>query len=135
MIKLRTTLLTLILILLVSCSSKGSLNTNLLTAMDAKDQKRMALFVERFQNRKMDYLVAIQKSVEGTYTIYDVRSDGRAIHVRIDASRDMGGPNTELTCSKIRFKERNGLNWVRVGNCQGPDGKFDEAGLLSFSKE
>ncbi|NIK24663.1 DUF4362 domain-containing protein [Paenibacillus lupini] len=94
----------------------------------------MQRFVDRANEGKVDYLIAIPSTIEGGYVIYDLLSDRGSIKVRMDNSRDnnSNGIGFELTCKSIKFTQEANEQNVVVEQCKGPTGDIPQHKLFTF---
>ncbi|WP_168121497.1 DUF4362 domain-containing protein [Paenibacillus sp. HB172176] len=93
----------------------------------------------RFKQQKGDFLVVVAQTFEGGYVLYDFRSDGNIVHVRIDASRDAFSNGEILTfdCKSIDMKKfTNGSGEKKTGlfvsRCTGAESFEKEVSVISF---
>jgi hypothetical protein len=94
----------------------------------------MQRFVDRANEGKVDYLIAIPPIIDGGYVIYDLMSQEGAIKVRMDNTRDnySNGIGYELTCKSIKFTQEATEQNVVVEQCKGPTGDIPQHKLFTF---
>lgn len=95
---------------------------------------RMQRFINRFQDHKFDYVLAIPPFIDGGYVIYDLIADDGDVKVRVDTTRDMYSSDAglELTCKAIEFDNKG---TVAVEQCTGPEGvEVPHYSLFSFDQ-
>jgi hypothetical protein len=142
--KLAFTIYILMCISLVACSSsKVDKNkqiihheSNIMKSFDEQDYKRMKQFVDRFNDKKGDYILAIPPIIDGGYTIYDLYSDGNRVTIKIDGTRDIyGGREYKYVCGAMKI-ENNGEEQVVVMNkCEGLEEGATVVRLFTFIGE
>lgn len=71
-----------------------------------EDFKHVQEFVDRFNDKNGDYILAIPPIIDGGCTICDLKSDGNIVTIRLDGTRDMyGGTESTFTCKVFRMME------------------------------
>lgn len=80
----------------------------------------MQEFVDRFNDKIGDYIVAIPPIIDGGYTIYDLKSDGNLVTIRADSTRDMySGRESTLTCGAMKIQDEGDKQQLVLGECEG----------------
>lgn len=94
----------------------------------------MQRFVDRSNQGKVDYLIAIPPIIDGGYVIYDLKSQEGAIKFRMDNTRDnySNGIGYELSCKSIKFTQEADEKNVVVEQCKGPTGDVPQHTLFTF---
>jgi len=117
--------------------NKGS--DNVLANLDRSDLIRMEKFVSKFNEGKLDYLIAVSPTIEGSFVIYDFISTGNEVKISIDPSRDpFSGDKTTKTYECKGISIRNSVNMegirsvVEIRDCTG-DQTVKKAGILTFT--
>lgn len=98
------------------------------------DLDRMHDFVDRFNDKKPDYVLAIPPFFDGGYTIYDLISDGNLLTIKMVATRDIyGGTNSTFTCKAMKIKEEIDKQQLVLGNCETEEGSVAELEFFTFN--
>ncbi|MBB6634765.1 DUF4362 domain-containing protein [Cohnella thailandensis] len=128
-------------ILLGGCSKANDhsqeMDSNVLIHFDKQDRQRMNQFIERADEGKFDYVLAVISSFEGGKVIYDLISDQQdgKLHVTIDDTRDayagMNKGQKKYVCEDIGWAEAFGSEKVRLSGCDGAEA---EGFLIGFGK-
>jgi hypothetical protein len=91
-----------------------------LKTFDDEDLMRMQEFVNRFNNKKGDYILAIPPIINGGYTIYDLKSDGNLVTIRMDGTRDnYSGKESKFTCGAMKMEKEGDKQHLVLGKCKG----------------
>lgn len=100
-----------------------------------EDLKRMQEFVDRFNDKNGDYVLAIPPIIDGGYTIYDLNSDGNLVTIRMDGTRDMyGGEETTFTCGEMKIQDDGDEQQLMLGKCEGlEEGNVVEVEFFTFN--
>lgn len=94
----------------------------------------MKEFVNRFNNEKPDYVLAIPPFIDGGYTIYDLISDGNLLTIKMDGTRDMyGGKKSTFTCEDMKIQEEGDEHRLVLGNCEAEEGSIAVLDFFTFS--
>lgn len=112
--------------------SQSTVGSDILKTFGKEDKERMQKFINRFDDHKVDYVLAIPPFIDGGYVIYDLIAGNGKIKVRMDTTRDTysNDAGLELTCKAIKF-DNNGT--VVVEQCTGPEGvEVSHYSLFSF---
>ncbi|WP_054028657.1 hypothetical protein [Bacillus sp. FJAT-28004] len=83
--------------------------SDILKTFGDEDLIRMKEFVDRFNNKKSDYVLAIPPFLDGGYSIYDLISDGKLVTIKRDSTRDIYGvryPYVTLTGNVSSMEQR-----------------------------
>jgi hypothetical protein len=95
---------------------------NIIKTFGDEDLMRMQEFVDRFNDKKGDYVLAIPPIIDGGYTIYDLKSDGTLVTIRMDGTRDMyGGRESTFTCGAMKIQDEGDKQQLVLGKCEGLD--------------
>ncbi len=109
--------------------------SNILKTFGDEDLNRMQEFVDRFNDKNGDYVLAIPPIIDGGYTIYDFNSDGNLVTIRMDGTRDMyGGRESTFTCEAMKIQEEGDKQQLVLGQCEGlEEGTAAEVKLFTFN--
>ncbi|MEX2461968.1 MAG: hypothetical protein WD469_11880 [Paenibacillaceae bacterium] len=120
-------LLILVCFGLSACSSSSNnqeqqihTGSNILKTFGDEDLMRMQEFVDRFNDKNGDYVLAIPPIIDGGYTIYDLKSDGNLLTIRMDSTRDIyGGKESTFTCGAMKIQDEGDKQHLVLGKCEG----------------
>lgn len=112
--------------------------SNILKTFGDEDLNRMQEFVDRFNDKNGDYVLAIPPIIDGGYTIYDLNSNGNLLTIRMDSTRDMYGRGKEstFTCGAMKIQEEGDKQQLVLGKCEGlEEGSATEVKLFTFNSD
>jgi hypothetical protein len=105
--------------------------SSILKAFDDEDLQRMQEFVDRFNDKKGDYILAIPPIIDGGYSIYDLNSDGSTVTIRIDSTRDIySGNKYTYSCGSMKIEKAA----LVLNKCEGVEEGFSELKLFTFNR-
>lgn len=136
-------LLILVCLGLSACSSSNNnqeqqihTGSDILKTFGDEDFKRVQEFVDRFNDKNGDYILAIPPIIDGGYTIYDLKSDGNIVTIRMDGTRDMyGGTESTFTCKAMDIQDDGSKQLLVLDKCEGLEGGVTEVKLFTFNSE
>ncbi|WP_054028103.1 DUF4362 domain-containing protein [Bacillus sp. FJAT-28004] len=108
--------------------------SDILKTFGDEDLIRMKEFVDRFNNKKSDYVLAIPPFLDGGYSIYDLISDGKLVTIKRDSTRDIyGGSKSTFTCKAMKIQEEGDEQQLVLGSCEAEEGSVAEVKLFTFN--
>ncbi|WP_270169258.1 DUF4362 domain-containing protein [Paenibacillus sp. SYP-B4298] len=109
---------------------------NILKTFGDEDLERMQEFVDRFNDNRSDYVMAIPPIIDGGYAIYDLKSDGDMVTVRTDRTRDMySGKESTFSCRAMEVRKDGSKQIVVLDKCEGLEEEATEVELFTFDRE
>jgi hypothetical protein len=120
-------LLILVCFRLSACSNSSNnhdqqihTGSNILKRFGDEDLMRMQEFVDKFNDKIGDYILAIPPIIDGGYTICDLKSDGSLVTIRSDGTRDMySSRESTFTCGAMKILDEGDKQQLVVGKCKG----------------
>lgn len=111
-------------------------DADVLIHKDKTDLKRVEYFVERFKDKKGDYLMVVEPMFDSGQTIHDIQTNGREINWVIDNTRDAYSTMEKETfkCGDINREESDRKITFSLSQCKGYD-KSEQLPVLFFIKD
>ncbi|MFX3635356.1 MAG: hypothetical protein ACE3L7_09365 [Candidatus Pristimantibacillus sp.] len=111
-------------------------DADVLIHKDKTDLKRVEYFVERFKDKKGDYLMIVEPSFDSGQTIHDVWATSRVINWTSDYTRDIYSTVDKqfFECGDINRTESDRKITFSLSECKGYD-KTEQLPVLFFIKD